>query len=231
MRQIVPNVYLIEGPRISHVYVVITGDKLVLIDSATANDAERIVQEIEQAGLAICDLRAIVITHAHSDHVGSLSELVRRSGAEVWAHRDEIPYVQKERPMPAASPVMRLMFRLSDRLPAGQTAPVVNRALEDGERIEGLGGKVIHTPGHTPGSICLYVPTHKLLFCGDALFNIHPLTGQKGLRPAIRLPSCDMEQVYASLHKLAEMEIEVLCPGHGEPILSGAGEQIRALIS
>jgi len=232
MRQIVPGVYLVEGLRISHVYAIVTCDKLILVDSATANDAGRIVQEIEQAGFALSDLQAIAITHAHSDHTGSLSELVRRSGAGIWAHRAEVPYVQKERPMPAASPVMRLMFRLSDRLAPGQTAPVVSRVLEDGEQIEALGGlEVIHTPGHTPGSICLYAPAHKLLFCGDALFNVHPLTGQKGLRPAIRLPSCDMDQVHASLHKLAEIEIEVLCPGHGEPILSGAGEQIRALIS
>lgn len=229
MRQIVPDVYLIEGLRISHIYVVVTGDRLILVDSATTNDADRIVQEIEQAGFAISDLEAVVITHAHSDHVGSLSELVRRSGAEVWAHRDEIPYVQKEQPMPAASLVMRLMFRLSNRRPSTQTAPVVNRALEDGEKIGTL--QVIHTPGHTPGSICLYAPAHKLLFCGDAMFNVHPLTGRKGLRPAIRLPSCDMDQVYTSLHKLAEIEIEILCPGHGEPIVAGAGEQIRALIA
>jgi len=232
MRQIVPGVYLIEGLRISHVYVIVTDDKLILVDSATANDADRIVHEIEQASFAISDLQAIIITHAHSDHIGSLSELVRRSGAEVWAHRAEVPFVQKKEPMPAASPVMRLLFRLSDRLAAGQTAPVVHRALEDGERIEALGGlRVVHTPGHTPGSICLYAPAHKLLFCGDAMFNVHPLTGRKGLRPAIRLPSCDMEQVRASVHRLTELEVEILCPGHGEPILSGAGEQIKALVS
>jgi hydroxyacylglutathione hydrolase len=231
MRQIVPDVYLIEGLRSSHVYVIVTDGKLVLVDSGTAADADRIVHDIQQGGFPLSALQAIVLTHAHSDHTGSLSALIQRSQAAVWAHRSEVPYVQREQTLPAASPVMRLLLWLGDRLSARQPAPVVDRALEDGEHLELLGGlQVIHTPGHTPGSICLYQPERKLLFCGDTMFNVHPITGKQGLRPAIRMASCDMKQVYSSLRRLTELEIEMLCPGHGEPILSSAGEQIKELI-
>jgi glyoxylase-like metal-dependent hydrolase (beta-lactamase superfamily II) len=231
VRQIVPDVYLIQGLRVSNVYLLVTGDEWVVVDSGTAGDAGRIAEEIQQGGFALSSLRAIVLTHAHSDHTGSLLPLVRLSGAAVWAHQEEVPYVQKEYPLPAASPVMQFLLRLSDRFLSGRAAPVVDKILFDGERLSALEGlQVIHTPGHTPGSICLYQPERKLLFCGDTLFNVHPVTGKKGLRPAIRLASADMEQVHASLHKLAALDIETLFPGHGDPILEGAGDRIRSLI-
>jgi glyoxylase-like metal-dependent hydrolase (beta-lactamase superfamily II) len=107
----------------------------------------------------------------------------------------------------------------------------VDRPLDDGEVIEPLGEMhVIHTPGHTPGSICLYQPQRRILFCGDALFNANPVTG----RPKLQLPgpsvNVDSAQARQSVRKLSELPVDVLCPGHGEPILDGAGEQIRALL-
>jgi glyoxylase-like metal-dependent hydrolase (beta-lactamase superfamily II) len=108
----------------------------------------------------------------------------------------------------------------------------VTKALEDGETVEELGGlQVIHTPGHTPGSICLYQPGRRILFCGDFLFNVHPLTGRGGLRFSIPQFSVDAEQARESVQRLLELPIEMLCFGHREPILEGAGERIRELLS
>jgi glyoxylase-like metal-dependent hydrolase (beta-lactamase superfamily II) len=88
---------------------------------------------------------------------------------------------------------------------------------------------VIHVPGHTPGSISLYQPQRQILFCGDALFNANPLTGTPGLQLPLPAATVDDEQARASVCKLSALELRVLCCGHGEPILDGAGEQIAAL--
>jgi glyoxylase-like metal-dependent hydrolase (beta-lactamase superfamily II) len=231
MRQIIPDVYLIEGLRGCHVYLLVTGKDLVLVDSGTAGGADRIVTEVQAGGFSASDLRSIVLTHAHGDHTGNVVELVRRSGAQVLAHRAEVPYIERTESLPAASVLLRLLFWLSDRLMLRQATCTVDRSLEDGDVIEALGGlQVIHTPGHTPGSICLYQPDRQLLCCGDALFNVNPMTGRGGLQLAIPLFSTDMAQVRSSAHKLAALPISVLCPGHGEPILQGAVEQIRLLL-
>ena len=70
----------------------------------------------------------------------------------------------------------------------------------------------------------------RILFCGDALFNANPITGRPGLRLPIRLATLDNAQARDSVRKLSTMAVEVLCCGHGEPILDGAGEKMRALL-
>jgi glyoxylase-like metal-dependent hydrolase (beta-lactamase superfamily II) len=107
----------------------------------------------------------------------------------------------------------------------------VNRALREGHVIESLGGlQVLHTPGHTPGRMCPYHAQRRMLFCGDLLFNMHPLTGQPGLRLAMPFVSLDMGQVRESAHKVAALPLEALCFGHGEPIVKGAQRRLQALL-
>ena len=90
---------------------------------------------------------------------------------------------------------------------------------------------MIHTPGHTPGSICLYQPEARVLFCGDLLFNRQPLTGKGGLRFSVPWFSVDPVQARESVRGLLEVPVEVLCCGHGEPILEDAGRTVRELLS
>jgi glyoxylase-like metal-dependent hydrolase (beta-lactamase superfamily II) len=107
----------------------------------------------------------------------------------------------------------------------------VDRALDDGDAIETpVGLQVIHTPGHTPGNICLYQLERRILFCGDALSNRHPLTSKEGLQFPLPMASVDWDQARASVRKLAALQIEVLLPGHGEPILGEVGDRIRMLL-
>jgi glyoxylase-like metal-dependent hydrolase (beta-lactamase superfamily II) len=87
------------------------------------------------------------------------------------------------------------------------------------------GATVVHVPGHTPGSIALHFPSERLLICGDTI-------GHRGDR--LGLPpkpfTVDMKQAIASIRRMAELEFDVLCPGHGAPIAGGAGEQVRAMV-
>ena len=232
MRQVVPDVYLFEGLRGANVYLLLSDGGLTLVDSGMDGNADPIATQLEEAGHSLSQVHSIVLTHAHVDHVGSAAELARRSGAQVLAHRAEVPYIEQTQSMPSTSLFRRLMNWLSNRVLFTTSACRVDRPLEEGDTIEALGGtQVIHTPGHTPGSISLYQPERRIVFCGDALFNANPLTGSPGLRFPLPTATLDGAQARESVAKLSALDVDVLCCGHGKPILSGASDQIAALLS
>jgi len=230
MRQITPTVCIFDGLPVSNVYLLTSDSGLTLIDTGLAAGVGAILTQLEAGGRKTSDLRTIVLTHAHGDHAGGLPALVARSGAQVWAYRDEVPYVEGTQSLPASFWLMRLMGWLSARSASKKPVLKVSRALVDGERLDTLGGlQVIHVPGHTPGSLCLYQPEQKLLFCGDVL-------APKRRGGAIRLDYApaiycvDPAQARQTVRRLEGLPVEVLCPGHGQPVLHGAGEMIRQLL-
>ena len=87
------------------------------------------------------------------------------------------------------------------------------------------GATVVHVPGHTPGSIALHFPSERLLICGDTIDH-----RRNRLGPPPKPFTEDMDQAIASLRRMAELEFDVLCPGHGTPIVGGADEQVRAMV-
>jgi glyoxylase-like metal-dependent hydrolase (beta-lactamase superfamily II) len=108
----------------------------------------------------------------------------------------------------------------------------VDLLLEDGDIVDALGGlRVLHTPGHTPGSISLYQPERGIVFCGDLLFNAHPVTGKVELQYPMSLISFDDDRIRASAARLGELDVGVLCTGHGPPITEDAGARIRDLVN
>jgi glyoxylase-like metal-dependent hydrolase (beta-lactamase superfamily II) len=226
MRQVLSDIYLIEGLRVAHVYVLTSEEGLTLIDSGTPGEAEKIVKQIEEGGYALSDVRAIVMTHAHSDHTGCVAELARRSGAQVLAHRDEVPYLERTASLPYKAFAQRLLFGLTERLIFRFEPSKVDRPLQDGDVVQALGGlRVIHVPGHTPGSIALYQPERQILFCGDIFFHDNP---KRGLQVSSRIVSVDVVQARESARKLATLPVEALCVSHGELILEGAQEKMQA---
>jgi glyoxylase-like metal-dependent hydrolase (beta-lactamase superfamily II) len=217
MKEIADNVFQIEGLRISNVYVLVDGDALTLVDTGSAGDADRIITDIQGAGYDPAAVTSILITHAHGDHIGGLKTLVQRLNPDVIAHRDETSYVERKASIPSSNPILRALSWVSERLPRGKDDGVkVTRELEERETLDLLGGlQVIHTPGHTPGNLCLYQADRGILFTGDLIFNGDPFTGRGGLRYPPRLFSLDPKQVKQSAQKLADMEVRILCPGHG----------------
>jgi glyoxylase-like metal-dependent hydrolase (beta-lactamase superfamily II) len=231
MLEILPDVYRMTDLRMANVYLLVTGEDLFLVDSGMPGDVKQIEAQMQEQGFALSALRTIVLTHAHVDHVGSVPELVRRSGAQVLAHAQEVPYVERTQSLPAASLPRRIMNWFSERMMGRQPACHVDRALEDGETVAALGGlHVLHTPGHTPGSICLYQPERQILFTGDTLFNRNPMTDRRGLQLPPSMLITDRAALLASVRRLADLPVQVLCAGHGAPILEGASDQIRTLL-
>lgn len=228
--EILKNVYKIDKLHGCNVYLLISGTGLTLVDTGVRGNSDRIIETIHNIGCDVSDLRQIILTHAHMDHTGSADELARSSGAAVVAHQDEVSYIEHTQALPPVTWMLRFL-NWSDRVVFKARGCKVDSVVKEGDRVDALGGlQVVHTPGHTPGSLSLYHPERRILFCGDALFNAHPITGKPGLRLPFRSVSVDNEQARESVSRLSRLHVDALCCGHGEPILQRAGEQINKLI-
>ena len=225
--EIIPGVHTIEGLGVGRAYLYEEADRLTLIDTGLAGSAERIFGAIERIGRRPDDVRQIVITHHHRDHIGALAEVVERTDAAVLVHAIDAPVVRGDQPPPNPNPtgVWRLLRPLLARGARPPAAARVDRELGDGDEIDLDGGaQVVHVPGHTMGSIALYVPSRRLLFAGDAAVNalgIGPPSGPFGLFNE------DREQVRESFRKLAQLDFEVACFGHGRPMDKDASRAFR----
>ncbi len=215
--EIIPGVHTIDGLGIGRAYLYREVDQLTLIDTGLSGSADRIFAEIERSGRPE-DLRQIIITHHHGDHTGSLAELVERTSAQVLAHSLDAPIVRGERQAPGANPqgVWRLLAPLLARAASPPQPARVDRELADGDEVElDTGAKVLHVPGHTMGSIAIYVPAKRVLFAGDAATNVWGLGPPSG---SFGIYNEDREQLRRSFRKLAELDFEVACFGHGPPL-------------
>ncbi|MDD1678229.1 MAG: MBL fold metallo-hydrolase [Methanomicrobiales archaeon] len=153
------------------------------------------------------DIRTIILTHCHYDHTAHVLEIAQMCEAEIAIHRSDAAALHDDMQSVA------LLF--------GERAPHANphRLLNDGERIGPL--TVIHTPGHTPGSICLYREERGVLFSGDTVFT-------EGSFGRYDLPGGNLRELKRSMEILAELPVEALYPGHGFPALHGGRKHIVA---
>jgi len=207
----------------------------VLVDAGFPGQLELIRAALEQAGLPFERLTDVVITHHDLDHIGSLASIrAQRPGLRVWAGAQEQAYIQGEK-----TPLKLAQMRANlEALPAEQQAffevmrgafqnsfTPVERTLVEGDLLPVLGGvRVIDTPGHTLGHICLYLPQAKVLIAGDAL---RVENGELG-RPAPTL-NADQALSLASLKKLAALDIETVICYHGGLYQGRPNERIAQL--
>jgi glyoxylase-like metal-dependent hydrolase (beta-lactamase superfamily II) len=196
-----------------------------LVDTGLPGQHDAVAAALAEAGLSVADLRRIILTHQDIDHVGSLHELAQASAARVLAHAVEAPFIDGTRPPRFATPEM-----LAQR---PELRPIVERfrytpvdeQLEDGSRLDLAGGvRVIFTPGHTPGHMCLYHERSGTLIAGDSLTaEAGKLMGPNpGATP-------DMALAMQSVRKLAELDVRAIVCYHGGVVADGAGEQLRRL--
>lgn len=225
MRQIIPNFYYFSGLMMGRVYLSDDAGDLTIIDASIANAGKKILAQLAAANYRPDQVKRIMITHAHPDHIGSLKALYEATGAEVIASAPEQRVIQGEITVPLPDPATLPGLYRFIRLPQTKFPYVpVGRVVSDGDFIPGvLGGlRVVGTPGHAPGQIAFYQPDKKLIILGDTLMHL------LGLRLPIRMATPDMDEAKRSIRKVCDLDIEIVLFGHGDPILSGGKAQIQA---
>ena len=162
----------------------------------------------------------MLMTHGHPDHVGSARAIVKRTGAQVHAHSGDTRLRRRSgrRYLGGAGGVLA-------RVPVVRTAEA-HAPVEHGQVADLLGGlRALHTPGHTPGSVCYLLEREGLLFSGDTLFS----DGERVSR-SVPFPGYNRADYVASLRALAELDFGILCGGHGAPLLRAASRRLRELL-
>jgi glyoxylase-like metal-dependent hydrolase (beta-lactamase superfamily II) len=212
--EIIPGVYDIDLGLV-HAYLYKEADRVTLIDTGLATSATQIIDALAAIGAKPRGLGQIVVTHYHIDHMGALAEMAERTGAQVLAHVLDAPVVRGEQPEeePRLSDLEKPFHEDISKnvMPARRCA--VDRELVDGAEIELDGGAtVVHVPGHTAGSIALYVPKRRVLFVGDAAARLPD--GQL----IVGVFNVDPAQTRASFRKLAALEFDAAFFGHGSPL-------------
>ncbi|WP_308282576.1 MBL fold metallo-hydrolase [Pseudonocardia nigra] len=197
------------------------GDDLTLIDTGPPGSAPAIASAVRGLGT----LRRVGLTHAHDDHTGSAAEIGSWPGATVLAHRADAPVVRGDRPAPPPD-FTEFERELHTQVAHGLTAAPPARVdveLDDGDELDiGGGARVIPVPGHTDGSIALHLERERVLFTGDV---IAEHSGELMLGPF----NVDRDRAAASMRRLTGLDVDVACFGHGDAIVTAAGDALRSL--
>ena len=221
--EVVPGLHWVERIWDTKVYVLVEGERIVIVDAATPGRAGAIWRHLASLGYSPQAADEIWLTHADIDHMGSVAALQAGSGARILAHGADAPLVEgladrELGPVPLAGTYQRIFNWVVRRVfrPAR-----VHHALTDGEPLGEW--RAIHVPGHTPGSLCFHHPGRGILLVGDAL---NHRSERLGAPPPMFTP--DMEQAYASIRKIAALDFKVCCFGHGPPLLENAQQRVQA---
>lgn len=209
-----------------HAFLVEDGDGFLLVDTLHSTNAKEILNRLKQLGKSARDLTGIVLTHAHRAHLGGLAHLQKLAGVPVYCHEWEADIVAGERRQPCMTlrpmrPYRTWPGQIVSRFvqhPPGR----VDHFVTAGDQIGPL--QVVSAPGHTPGHVTFYWPERRALFAGDALVN-WPAFGS-GWPGYVLNPRQQMQ----TLRNLAELEAEIFCVGHGDPVTINGTALLRGLV-
>jgi glyoxylase-like metal-dependent hydrolase (beta-lactamase superfamily II) len=214
----------IPGVRGAQAYLYEGSDGLAVIDPGYTGSHGAVLRCISEYGRTAADLRWVILTHHHVDHGGTALALCQATGARLALHADDAPYLVPGRPRERMTG-----WGLIDVIPAGLAQYLMTCAmcettrLHEGDTIAGL--RVIHAPGHTPGSICLLAPVESALFLGDVLNNQHGLA-----RPPWTVNN-DHRRAREAPLRLSGLSFDRAYFGHGRPLLHGASALIAEYLA
>jgi glyoxylase-like metal-dependent hydrolase (beta-lactamase superfamily II) len=225
VEEILPGLYVIPLGGVNA--FLIDSDGLTLIDTGFPNSPEKILEAVQTIGREAADIKQILVTHCHPDHAGDLAVLKQRTGAPAYMHSADAEVVRVGK-MPSrnfkAAPFLinRLLFRFL--IGAGddeiETAEIEHE-VQDGDELPIAGGlRAIHAPGHCAGQLAFLWQGHNgVLFTADVASNMMGLGYSIGYE--------DFEMGKHDLGKIAALDFEVACFGHGKTIMQGASAKFR----
>ncbi len=233
-KSFIDSIHYMKG-QAGPLYVIDIADAIVVIDVAFPSDARTIIRYVEDdLGRDVKDIKLIILTHSHFDHVNGVDYLTERTNALVAAHESGRKYLTGKKALPVtslSSYIGFLVFLMRNNFPRPSISDIFTmpRAgipgfkkgiksgvavwLEEGKEIPGFPGwEVIHTPGHTDDGICLYNYKEKVLFSGDTIIN------DKGVLKLSRLLVWNKAALQNSFRKLRQLPVDNLFPGWGVPV-------------
>ncbi|EEL87877.1 MBL fold metallo-hydrolase [Bacillus cereus] len=187
----------------------------VLIDTGFPGQFEDIQVEMERVGVSFDKLKVLILTHQDIDHIGSLPEILQNLGSniKVYAHELDKPYIEGELPL------------LKDAQVQNPPKGKVSDTLIDGQELPYCGGiRILHTPGHTPGHISLFLKQSKTLVAGDSMYSVNGMLG--GIHAPTTL---NVKEAQQSLKKYSNLDIESVVCYHGGLSKGDINAQIQKL--
>jgi glyoxylase-like metal-dependent hydrolase (beta-lactamase superfamily II) len=222
------NWYLVEG-----------SDGITVVDCGIPSSWDSLQQALPDIGRSLGDVRAVVLTHAHFDHVGFAERARRELRVPVYVHENDVPLTEHpwrydhERArarylltQPRALPIVATFLRHRAFWPSPIGAVV--RYGDSGTLDVPGAPAIVATPGHTLGHCALHLADRDAVLAGDALVTLDPYTGRSGPRLVARAATVDSERNLASLDRIAATGARTVLTGHGEPWTEGAEAIVTA---
>ena len=225
------------GTQIVNWYLLEEEGKVTIVDAGCPGYRSQLEPALREIGRSIEDVEAVVLTHAHIDHIGFAKRLQDERGVPVYAHEAELPQATtgKGHKTDASYLPALLRYRRARQVAfeiarnGGARPPKLERleTFGDGVQLDVPGRpRAIHTPGHSPGHCVLHVAGEGALFTGDALCGWSTITGEAGPILPPREYNNSTEQARASLDRIEAIPADTLYYGHGDPWTGGAAAAV-----
>lgn len=221
--QLAPDFYELRTKG-AHSFLAVEGRSAILIDAGAPGSGPELVAALAELELPPHAIALVVLTHSHIDHAGAAREVRELTGAPIAIHEDDAPGVSQSPQNPFVhdglarmiEPVMHVL----------NPDPVeIDVRLADGDRLPFFGGaRVVHLPGHTPGSVAVLFESRNMIVTGDALQHRF---GE--LMPPNRVFTRDMDRAIHSLDRLAGFDFEMVVFSHFRPLRAGGTHRVREL--
>lgn len=220
------RIHFVEGPAVNWTILYEAGE-FTLVDAGYPGDAELIIASINDVGLTMQQMTAIVVTHAHVDHIGAIPTLLQRKDVPVMLSAQEVRHAKREyleqatpQQVAARSWRPRTLKWSTHVLKSGGTQDIripSAIAFEADKPIDVPGRPMpVVSPGHTSGHTCYHLPEHRAVITGDALITGHPTSKTRGPQMIGNFFSHDAAQNAASVRELAQLKAtDTILPGHG----------------
>jgi glyoxylase-like metal-dependent hydrolase (beta-lactamase superfamily II) len=222
MKRVIEGVYLVPMGS-ANAFLIEYGDSLTLIDAGYPHKESAVFDAIRELGHSLDQLKHLVFTHGHPDHIGSAAAIVWRTGARTYMHPLDIPMAKSGGPFRPLTPAPGLLrgilcnvfFHPNERLEPF----AIDQPLTAGELPIAGDFELIHAPGHCAGQVALLWRPGRMLFTGDVCMNVMGLGDPLGFE--------SLEEGRASQRKLASLSFDAAGFGHGEPIARDASTRFR----